>query len=212
LRRIGKKKQPQYRLVVAEAAAPRDGRFIEAIGHYNPRVDPPAISVKQERALAWLRQGAQPSDTAKSILVKTGVWEQFTGEPPPTGPPAPAPAVEAAEPAPAAEAAEPAAAVEAAEPAPAVEAAEPAPAVEAAEPASAVEAAEPAPAVEAAEPTPAVEAAEPAPAVEAAESADEPVVMPDAEVVADESEEGEPEPSREEASDQAAGGLDRNVQ
>jgi small subunit ribosomal protein S16 len=80
LRRIGKKKQPQYRLVVAEAAGPRDGRFIESIGHYNPRLDPPAVSVNEERALWWLRQGAQPTDTARSMLVRTGVWEKFAGE------------------------------------------------------------------------------------------------------------------------------------
>ncbi len=91
LRRIGKKKQPQYRLIVADSAAPRDGRFIELIGRYNPRLDPPLISVDEERALAWLRQGAQPSDTAKSMLVKTGVWEKFSGEPAPTPAPAPAP-------------------------------------------------------------------------------------------------------------------------
>jgi small subunit ribosomal protein S16 len=91
LRRIGKKKQPQYRLIVAEAASPRDGRFIESIGRYNPRLDPPLINVDEERALAWLRQGAQPSDTAKSMLVKTGVWEKFSGEPAPTPPPPPAP-------------------------------------------------------------------------------------------------------------------------
>lgn len=91
LRRIGKKKQPQYRLIVADSAAPRDGRFIELIGRYNPRLDPPLISVDEERALSWLRQGAQPSDTAKSMLVKTGVWEKFSGEPAPTPAPAPAP-------------------------------------------------------------------------------------------------------------------------
>jgi small subunit ribosomal protein S16 len=83
LRRIGKKKQPQYRLVAAEAAHPRDGRFIEVLGQYNPRVDPPAVSVNAERALYWLQHGAQPTDTAKSLLVRTGVWEQFTGEPTP---------------------------------------------------------------------------------------------------------------------------------
>jgi len=80
LRRIGKKKQPQYRLVAAENAGPRDGRFIEVIGHYNPRVHPSAMNVNEERALWWLHRGAQPSDTAKSILVKTGVWEKFSGE------------------------------------------------------------------------------------------------------------------------------------
>jgi small subunit ribosomal protein S16 len=77
LRRIGKKKQPQYRLVAAESAGPRDGRFIEVIGHYNPRVDPSAVRVNEERALWWLRQGAQPSDTARSLLIKTGVWDKF---------------------------------------------------------------------------------------------------------------------------------------
>lgn len=89
LRRIGKKKQPQYRLVVAESAGPRDGRFIESIGQYNPRRDPAAISVDEERALHWLQHGAQPSDTARSILAKVGVWEKFTGEPL-SVPPAPA--------------------------------------------------------------------------------------------------------------------------
>lgn len=78
LRRIGKKKQPQYRLIVAESSAPRDGRFIEIIGHYNPRVDPPAITVNEERARYWVGVGAQPTDTARSILVKTGVLAQAT--------------------------------------------------------------------------------------------------------------------------------------
>jgi small subunit ribosomal protein S16 len=99
LRRIGKKKQPQYRLVVAEALGPRDGRFIETIGNYNPRRDPPAITVDEERALAWLRQGAQPTDTVRQVLVKAGVWSKFAGEEaappvpvqaPPTQPEAPA--------------------------------------------------------------------------------------------------------------------------
>jgi small subunit ribosomal protein S16 len=76
LRRIGKKKQPQYRLIVADSRAPRDGRFIETIGQYNPRVDPPLIRVDEERARHWLGQGAQPSDTARSILRKVGVLEK----------------------------------------------------------------------------------------------------------------------------------------
>lgn len=79
LRRVGKRKQPQYRLVVAEAASPRDGRFVEAIGHCNPRLDPRAISVNEERALYWLQQGAQPSETALSILKTAGVWAKFSG-------------------------------------------------------------------------------------------------------------------------------------
>lgn len=77
LRRIGKKKQPQYRLVAAETAGPRDGRFIEVIGHYNPRTEPSVVNVNQERALHWLNQGAQPSDTARTILMKAGVWDRF---------------------------------------------------------------------------------------------------------------------------------------
>jgi small subunit ribosomal protein S16 len=77
LRRIGKRKQPQYRLIVADSRAPRDGRFIETIGQYNPRVEPPLIRVDEERALHWLRSGAQPSDTARSLLGKSGVLEKF---------------------------------------------------------------------------------------------------------------------------------------
>lgn len=76
LRRIGKKKQPQYRLIIADSRAPRDGRFIETIGQYNPRVDPPLIKVDEARALHWLGNGAQPSDTARSILRKAGVLSE----------------------------------------------------------------------------------------------------------------------------------------
>ncbi len=76
LRRIGKKKQPQYRLIVADSRAPRDGRFIETIGQYNPRVEPPLIEVNAERARYWLQVGAQPSDTARTLLRKSGVLEQ----------------------------------------------------------------------------------------------------------------------------------------
>ena len=75
LRRIGKKKQPQYRLIVADSRAPRDGRFIETIGRYNPRVEPPLIEVNAERAQHWLGVGAQPSDTARALLRKSGVLE-----------------------------------------------------------------------------------------------------------------------------------------
>jgi small subunit ribosomal protein S16 len=82
LRRVGKKKQAEYRLVAAEAAGPRDGRFIETVGHYNPRIDPPAVTLDEERALWWLKHGAQPTQAAKSLLVRAGVWEQFTGEAP----------------------------------------------------------------------------------------------------------------------------------
>lgn len=77
LRRVGAKKQPSYRVVVANAEAPRQGRFIENIGYYNPRTEPPAMEVNSERALYWLSQGAQPSDAALRILKKLGIWEEF---------------------------------------------------------------------------------------------------------------------------------------
>jgi small subunit ribosomal protein S16 len=73
LRRMGKKKQPSYRVVVADIEAPRDGRFIENIGFYNPRTDPPTIEIDEERALYWLSQGAQPSDSVAHMLRKLGV-------------------------------------------------------------------------------------------------------------------------------------------
>ncbi len=79
LRRIGKKKQPQYRLVVAEAAGPRDGRFVETIGQYNPRMNPAVVSVNAERAAWWLQRGAQPSETVRSLLVKAGVLAKTAG-------------------------------------------------------------------------------------------------------------------------------------
>ena len=81
LRRIGKKKQPQYRVVVAETAGPRDGRFIEIIGNYDPRREPPLMAVDEEKALQWLRRGAQPTETVQRVLDKVGIWEKFAGEP-----------------------------------------------------------------------------------------------------------------------------------
>lgn len=77
LRRVGAKKQPSYRIVVAEAKFPRDGRFVEIIGHYNPRTEPSAVSVNEERALHWLGQGAQPSDSVKRIFGLTGTLDRF---------------------------------------------------------------------------------------------------------------------------------------
>jgi small subunit ribosomal protein S16 len=79
LRRQGAKKQPTYRVVVADQRSPRDGRFIENIGFYNPRTDPPTIRIKADRALHWLGVGAQPSDAVLRMLKKTGVWQQFKG-------------------------------------------------------------------------------------------------------------------------------------
>ena len=73
LRRMGAKKHPFYRLVVADSVSPRDGRFIEEIGYYNPTAKPPVIHLQEERALHWLRQGAQPSDTARALRSRAGL-------------------------------------------------------------------------------------------------------------------------------------------
>ncbi|MCD5401539.1 30S ribosomal protein S16 [candidate division NPL-UPA2 bacterium] len=77
LKRMGTKKRPFYRLVVADSRMPRDGRFIETIGQYNPLEEPARVSIIQEKALYWLKQGAKLSQTAKQILKKGGVWEKF---------------------------------------------------------------------------------------------------------------------------------------
>ena len=73
LRRVGAKKQPSYRIVVAESGSPRDGRFIETIGHYNPRTDPPTVHVEEARALHWLREGAQPTPAVAKMLRDLGI-------------------------------------------------------------------------------------------------------------------------------------------
>ena len=75
LRRVGKKKQPQYRLVVADSRAPRDGAFIETIGTYNPLTQPATVSVNAERAKEWIAKGAIPSDRAVRILASQGIVE-----------------------------------------------------------------------------------------------------------------------------------------
>ena len=80
LRRIGAKKQPAYRLVVADSRCPRDGRFIEIVGHYNPLDEPSTVVIDSDRALYWLRHGAQPTDVVKKMLVKKGIWAVFTGQ------------------------------------------------------------------------------------------------------------------------------------
>ena len=77
LLRVGKKKQPSYRIVVAEARAPRDGAFVDWIGHYNPRTDPPTVQLDEGKAVAWLRKGAQPSDTVERLLRRLGVWDKI---------------------------------------------------------------------------------------------------------------------------------------
>ena len=90
LMRVGKRKQPSYRVVVADSRSPRDGRIIEAIGHYHPREDPSVISIDTDRAVFWLQRGAQPSDQVRNLLRISGAWTAFTGEAAPTGAPAPA--------------------------------------------------------------------------------------------------------------------------
>ena len=77
LRRTGKKKQPSYRVVVADSRAPRDGRFVETIGFYNPRTDPPTFRIEEERALYWLSQGAKPSEPVARLLEKQGTLDRF---------------------------------------------------------------------------------------------------------------------------------------
>jgi small subunit ribosomal protein S16 len=78
LRRTGAKKQPHYRVVVAESQSPRDGRFIETIGHYNPRTDPPTVEIDAERALYWLSVGAQPTPAVRRMLDKMGIMSQVS--------------------------------------------------------------------------------------------------------------------------------------
>ena len=73
LRRQGKTKQPSYRVVVADSRSPRDGKFIEIIGHYNPLSDPPLLKIETEKATAWIKKGAQPSNTVKHLLKRAGV-------------------------------------------------------------------------------------------------------------------------------------------
>jgi small subunit ribosomal protein S16 len=80
LMRVGKKKQPTYRIVIADSRNARDGRFIEIIGQYEPRRDPSHVSVDTDRAVHWLRHGAQPTETAAKILDVAGVWDAFKAE------------------------------------------------------------------------------------------------------------------------------------
>ena len=127
LMRVGKKKQPSYRVVVSDARSPRDGRFIEVLGQYAPRAEPSVITIDSDRAVHWLRVGAQPTEQVGKLLEITGVWAAYkaaTGKdsvakpkakapkpkpvveepaPPAAAAPAEAPAAEAAAEAPAAE-------------------------------------------------------------------------------------------------------------
>ncbi len=72
LRRMGAKKAPFYRIVVADSRAPRDGAFVEEIGYYNPQTDPAEIKVDNEKAQQWIKNGAQPTDTVRGLLKKSG--------------------------------------------------------------------------------------------------------------------------------------------
>ena len=134
LMRVGKKKQPSYRVVVSDARSPRDGRFIEVLGQYAPRAEPSVITIDSDRAVHWLRVGAQPTEQVGKILEITGVWAAYkeaTGKDavakPKAKTPKPKPVVEEAPAPPAAAApaeeaaAEPEAAVAATEDAPAAE-------------------------------------------------------------------------------------------
>jgi small subunit ribosomal protein S16 len=74
--RMGKRKQPAYRVVIADQRGARDGRFVEVIGHYNPLTNPSQISIDEEKALAWLAKGAQPSESVQALLKRTGIWQK----------------------------------------------------------------------------------------------------------------------------------------
>jgi small subunit ribosomal protein S16 len=77
LRRMGARKHPSYRVVVADSRLARDGAFVEIIGNYDPMTDPATVVIKEERALYWLKQGAQPSETTARLLGKAGILEKF---------------------------------------------------------------------------------------------------------------------------------------
>ena len=77
LRRVGAKKQPSYRVVVADIRSARDGAFVDIIGHYDPKTNPETIVIKEDRALHWLSQGAKPSETTARLLGKAGILEKF---------------------------------------------------------------------------------------------------------------------------------------
>lgn len=77
LMRVGKKKQPTYRVVVADERSPRGGRFIEIIGQYDPRQEPVHFQIDSEKALTWLKQGAQPTEKVQKLLAGNGLWDEF---------------------------------------------------------------------------------------------------------------------------------------
>lgn len=80
LKRMGAKKKPFYRVVVADSRSPRDGRFIEEIGYYNPVAEPVEVKIDDEKAVKWLNDGAQPTDTVKGLFTKYGVYQKLEGK------------------------------------------------------------------------------------------------------------------------------------
>ena len=81
LMRMGKTKQPTYRVVAADGRSPRDGRFIEIIGTYEPRAEPSVVKIDNDKAVGWLRKGAQPTEPVQKLLKISGAWDQFKGAP-----------------------------------------------------------------------------------------------------------------------------------
>ncbi len=80
LRRMGAKKRPYYRIVAADSRSPRDGKFVEIIGTYNPLTEPIELNIDEEKALKWLKTGAKPSDTVKDLLSKQGIMTKYHQE------------------------------------------------------------------------------------------------------------------------------------
>jgi small subunit ribosomal protein S16 len=80
LRRVGAKKKPSYRIVVADSRAPRDGVFVDQVGHYDPMTDPPTITMDEEKVVKWLGNGAQPSEPVARMLKKMGILERPNGQ------------------------------------------------------------------------------------------------------------------------------------
>ena len=80
LKRMGAKQRPFYRIVAADSRSPRDGKFIEVVGTYQPIYEENNVNIDEEKALKWLNNGAQPTDTVKSLLSKTGIWAKYKSE------------------------------------------------------------------------------------------------------------------------------------
>ena len=80
LRRVGAKKKPSYRIVVADSRSPRNGAFVDQVGHYDPLTDPPTISMDEDKVVKWLNNGAQPSEPVEGMLRKMGIFERLKGQ------------------------------------------------------------------------------------------------------------------------------------